>query len=172
MSNEANNLFQGVANSPFHISVGAVVVNANGSIGCHHFQSHDLHESEGKGDLYQLMRETLQPDETLEASVNRGLQEEFGAIGTIVSYLGSIKSHYPLPKSGMEVEKTTIYFQVALDSINQDLRTKDDIESKSEILWIQPEELKRLFIEQGKRYDRTDHDESSVIENYLKYGKS
>ena len=49
------------------------------------------------------------------------------------------------------------------------MRDKDEIESKSEILWIKPEELLGLFTEQGKKYERDDIDESKVIENYLKY---
>lgn len=34
---------------------------------------------------------------------------------------------------------------------------------------IEPKVLRDLFIEQGKKYDRSDLDESKVIENYIQY---
>lgn len=164
------NIFQSSKEFPFHISVGAILTNTSGLICTHFYKKSDLPwESEGKSDLYLLMRETMHPHETIETAIKRGLMEEFGAKGEIKSYIGSIKSTFPLHGGETMVEKTTLYFHVEMTDFNPVLRDKDEIESKSEILWIKPEELLGLFTEQGKKYERDDIDESKVIENYLKY---
>ena len=67
------------------------------------------------------------------------------------------------------LKKQPYIFHVEMTDFNPVLRDKDEIESKSEILWVKPEELIRLFNEQGKKYSRDDIDEPKVIENYLKY---
>ena len=56
------------------------------------------------------MRETMHPHETIETAIKRGLMEEFGAKGEIKSYIGSIKSTFPLHGGETMVEKTTLYF--------------------------------------------------------------
>ena len=82
------NIFQASKEFPFHISVGAIMTDNSGCICCHYYKKSDLPiESEGKSDLYLLMRETLLPNETIENAVARGLQEEFGAKGDIKAYL-------------------------------------------------------------------------------------
>ena len=164
------NIFQASKEFPFHISVGVVLTNKDGLICCHFYKKADLPiESEGKNDLYLLVRETLQPGETLEDAVTRGLKEEFGSGGNLKSYIGSIKSAFPLRVSKISVEKTTLYFHVEITSFNPATRDDDEIESKSVIQWIEPRTLRDLFIEQGKKYDRSDLDESKIIENYIKY---
>lgn len=164
------NIFQASKEFPFHISVGVVLTDKEGLICCHYYKKADLPiESEGKSDLYLLMRETIQPGETLEYAVQRGLQEEFGARGELKAYLGSIKSTFPLRVSGVPVEKTTLYFHVEMEEVHADSRENDGVESKSVLCWVKPEELRNLFIEQGRKYERTDLDESGVIENYIQY---
>lgn len=166
------NIFQGNKEFPFHISVGAILTNEVGLICTHYFKKEDLPvESEAKSDLILLMRETIEPGESIEEALLRGIEEEFGAKGQIVAYLGSIKSIFPWRGSKVQIEKTTIYFHIIMTSINPKLREKDGVESKSEIRWIEPEVLRDLFIEQGRKYDRTDLDESKVIENYLAYAR-
>ena len=171
MNNDMNkNIFQASKEFPFHISIGVVLTNKDGLICCHFYKKSDLPiESEGKSDLYLLVRETIQPNETLENAIARGLQEEFGAKGELKAYIGSIKSTFPLRISKVLVEKTTLYFHVEMTSFNPASRDNDEVESKSTIQWIEPEVLRDLFIEQGRKYDRSDLDESKIIENYIKY---
>ncbi len=155
---------------PFHVSVGAVLTNDEGLICVHFYKKDDLPiETEKKSDLWLLMRESIESGEALETTVLRGLKEEFGAAGEVKAYLGSIKSHFPLRVSKVEVEKTTLYFHVKMTSLDPESRDKDEVESKSEIKWIAPETLENIFVEQGKKYGRSDLDESSIIRNYLKY---
>jgi len=60
--------FVGQKKSPFHLSVGAIVMNGKTEIYCHH-----LLNVRGKMDAYLLMRETVEPNETLENALRRGL---------------------------------------------------------------------------------------------------
>ncbi len=157
--------FQGNSLHPQHISVGAVLVNDKGEICCHHFYTKDLKgyfTEEGLDDFYILMRETLEPNETLEGALNRGLKEEFGAEGEFIDYVGSIESHFL--NKGVDVQKTTLYFMLKL--VNQDLskRGSGDIEDKSIIEWQKPDYLIPLMKKQTERFKRTDLDESSILE--------
>lgn len=157
--------FQGNSEYPQHISVGGILLNEKGEVCCHHFFTKDLKgywADEGLDDFYILMRETLEPNESLEHALRRGLQEEFGATGEIIDYVGAIKSNFK--HKGVDVEKTTLYFLCTL--INQDAsrRTGQDIESQSTIEWQTPGYLIPLMKEQSIRFGRTDVDESSILE--------
>ncbi len=164
--------FQGNYLHPQHVSVGAVLVNKNGEVCAHHFLTKDLKgywSEEGIDDFFILMRETVEPGESLEATLHRGLQEEFGATGEIVDYLGSIQSHFK--HRNVEIEKTTLYFLVRL--LDQDLarRGNEDIENKSTIEWQTPEFLIPRMKEQAKKFGRTDIDESSILERWQQQPK-
>lgn len=67
------NYFQGTLDHPYHISIGAVVKNTEGKICCHYFDSL-THKSVGTlTDFILLMRETIEPNETIEQCLMRGL---------------------------------------------------------------------------------------------------
>jgi ADP-ribose pyrophosphatase YjhB (NUDIX family) len=159
------NYFQGTKESPYHISIGAVVRNAGGEICCHHFKTF-IHPTLGIfEDFYILMRESIEPHETMEQCLARGLQEEFGMAATLESFLGSITSHFPIQDK--KIEKTTLYFlcksipEVTLQ------RKVDDLESQSEIKWLKPAELISKMKEQSARLKREDIDESKIVERLL-----
>ena len=157
--------YQGNNSHPQHVSVGAVLFNDKGEICCHHFYTKDLkgyYAEEGLDDFYILMRETLEPDETLEHALARGLKEEFGADGEVIDYVGSIEGHFL--NKGVDVQKTTLYFLVKLRSQDVSRRGRGDIEDKSIIEWKSPDDLIPLMKEQTKRFGRSDLDESSILE--------
>ncbi len=157
--------FQGNSLHPQHISVGAVLVNEKGEICCHHFYTKDLegyYKDEGLDDFYILMRETIEPNETLEGALKRGVMEEFGAEGEFIDYVGSIESH--LLDKGMDVQKTTLYFLLKLTNQDISKRGSGDIEDKSIIEWREPDYLIPLMKKQTVRFGRTDLDESSILE--------
>lgn len=130
------NIFKSSKEFPFHISVGAVLTNTDGLVCCHFYKRSDLPlESEGKSDLYLLMRETIEPNETLEDAITRGLQEEFGAEGELKAYIGCIKSTFPFKIDQIPIEKTTLYFHVEMTNFNPAMRDGDGIESRSTIQW-------------------------------------
>lgn len=160
-------LFQHSPENPFHISVGAVLVNEGGKILAHRALASAIepdyrYKLGGLDEAYILMRESLEDSETLEKGVARGLAEEFGATGTIERYLGSIQ----ITVEGFE--KTTLYFLVRLDGLGE--RPKDDAESFTELVWMEPKELAAKMRAQGAKAGRTDLDESKAIEAYLRYG--
>ena len=158
-----NNIYKGTAEHPFHLSVGAVLVNNKNEICCHYFKKFksktDLIELEN---FYILMRETLESKETLEQAVLRGISEEFGATGDILDYVGSIKSQFN--RLNTPVEKTTLYFLVKLNNFDLSLRMKDDEEKLSEIQWHPIDFLISKMKDQSQRYKRTDIDESNILE--------
>jgi ADP-ribose pyrophosphatase YjhB (NUDIX family) len=156
--------FQGNSSHPRHLSVGAILRNGAGDVCVHHVFAKDLKgywTEAGLDDFYILMRETPEPGESLESTVVRGLREEFGAEAKIIDYIGTLQSHFK--HKDVEVEKTTVYF--LCDLVSQDLsqRTGTDIESKTQIEWQKPEFLIPLMKEQGKRFGRTDVDESAIL---------
>jgi hypothetical protein len=172
INNSPKDIFKGKKEYPFHLSVGAVLVNENGEICCHFYKKGDLdHESEGRSDLYLLMRETPNINERILDTLERGLMEEFGAEGEVVHFLGSVDSWFPGITTGVKLNKTTLYFLVRLINFDPALREIGAVESRSEILWLEPSKLAELFREQGRKYERTDLDESQVIENYLEYAR-
>ena len=115
-------------------------------------------------EAFLLMRESLENGETLEEAVVRGLQEEFGAEGKVIRYLGSIQSHIPedYPDGW---EKTTLYFHASL--IAQGDRSLSDAESHSILEWVEPTVLLQKLLQQGRETGRADLDESKIIKAYL-----
>lgn len=151
---------------PAQFSVGAVLFDKDSKeIYCHHFveKSNRFYAAFGvSGELFILMRETPDSGESMEATLKRGLMEEFGAEGKIIGYLGSIKSEFE--EEGKAIEKTTIYFLVEKTSFDSSKRDPNDEERDSEIEWHQIDFLVEKMKEQQKRLKRTDLDESSILE--------
>ena len=136
--------------------------NEEGKICCHYHKQF-IHPAMGEfNDFYLLMRETIEPNESIEKCLSRGLMEEFGIEGTLKSYLGSIVANFS--HRNMEVEKTTLYFLCNLISFDLSRRKAEDPEAGSEIVWMDLEELIQKMKEQGKRLNREDVDESKVLE--------
>jgi len=162
--------FQHSAENPFHISVGAVVVNDEGSVLVHTYKKEGtperwLHHLGGLDAAHILMRESLEEGETLEEAVARGLKEEFGVTGEIRKYLGSIQVQ--VNAEHRTFEKTTLYFEVGL--LIQGERPASDEESFSTLEWIVPETLIKAMQEQGREATRPDLDESKILKTYVTY---
>jgi ADP-ribose pyrophosphatase YjhB (NUDIX family) len=144
---------------PVHLSVGAVLVNDKGQVCCHYYDRYyDVLDN-----VYILMRETVEPGETLEAAVYRGLKEEWGATAVITNYIGSIVSTFPSYSESKPIQKTTIYFLCHLESQAVEDRQPDKFEDSSTIEWLDPKILAAAMESQAARLKRTDMDESSII---------
>lgn len=140
-------------------------MNEKGEVCCHHLFTKDLKgywADEKIDDFYILMRETIEPNESFEKALHRGLMEEFGATAEIVDYAGSIKSAFK--HKGVEVEKTTLYFLCKLTSQDLSRRSQEDIEGKSAVEWQTADYLIPRMKKQAVRFGRTDVDESSILE--------
>lgn len=155
--------------SPFHVSVGAVVFNDKLEICTHHFfrdnvPEHILFFMDNLQEGYHLMRETIESDETLEQAVYRGIEEEFGATGTIEKYLGSLVCRVVSPTT--IYEKTTLYHAVRLDSLGK--RTGTDEESVSTLEWYPAKDLLELYRHQATLTNRPELNETVIIERFMK----
>jgi hypothetical protein len=163
------NYFQRSEQYPFHISIGAIVVDKDKNIGCHYFNEHEIPGSGIYKDFYILMRETIEPMETIEDCLKRGLMEEFGAEATIRHYIGSIVARFRQPRSDLIVEKTALYFLCDLLSLDQSRRKMNDPESGSIIKWLPLNDLIESMKKQKIILKREDADESSVLEKASTY---
>lgn len=155
--------FQASEQQPYHLSIGAVLFDKNGRIACHHFK-----EILGHKDVYILMRESMEDNETPLMTLHRGLKEEFGATAQPVAFLGSLSGW--LPDAILSFEKTTLY--VACQIINWDPESRDlkDPEANSIIEWLKPDVLISIMKQQGIRFKhRVDADESEIIKRALPF---
>ena len=112
------------------------------------------------------MRETMEMGESIEETLHRGLMEEFGVTGDIITYLGSIKGNYPI--DDVSIEKTTLYFLVKMKSFKPELRSQEDAEKESDIQWQTIDFLIPKMKDQGICLSIT-LDESSVLEKARQY---
>ncbi|KND47899.1 MAG: hypothetical protein AB199_04045 [Parcubacteria bacterium C7867-004] len=167
-----SNLFQYVGGNPFHISVGAVLVNNESKI-CVHKMSKETLAPEVQAmignldEIYILMRESLEEGETLDQAVLRGIKEEFGAEGIVTKYLGCIEGPAFNRGGNKRFEKATLYFEVKLTNLGD--RPADDPESNSTMLWLDPEDIIEKMSLQKNISVRTDLNESKILEAYVKY---
>lgn len=155
--------FQASKKQPYHLSIGAVLFDQDGRIACHHFR-----EILGHKDVYILMRESMENNETPLTTLDRGLQEEFGATAQPVAFLGCLSGY--LPDSRLSFEKTTLYIACQLVNWNPESRDLEDPEASSIIEWLEPDVLISIMQEQGIRFQhRVDADESEMIKRALPY---
>lgn len=162
---EAKSLFKASQQQPYHLSIGAVLFDEQGRIACHHFK-----EIFGQKDIYILMRESMENDETPIMTLTRGLREEFGATATPMAFLGCLSGFLQDPR--LSFEKTTLYFACRLEHWDPALRDLNDPEASSTIEWHEPDHLISIMEAQGKRFPRVDADESEMIKRALFYLKT
>ncbi|OGD60833.1 hypothetical protein A2807_02450 [Candidatus Berkelbacteria bacterium RIFCSPHIGHO2_01_FULL_50_36] len=138
------------------MSVGAVVVNDEGLIACRHHQ-HDEHNR--PVDAFLLMRETIEPGETIENAVARGLKEEFGLVAKITQFLGPVVSHYGY--KNFTVEKTTLFFLCRFTKLVE--LKENDFESSGNLEWHDLDLLIEKQHAQAKHLSRDDIDDSLAL---------
>jgi hypothetical protein len=161
--NDEQKFFQATKQRPYHLSIGAVMYDQKGRVACHHYTN-----TFGYKEIYILMRESMENDETITETLSRGLQEEFGAVAKPVAFLGCQSGFVPEGKQ-FSFEKTTLYIvceSIAFDPAKRDM---NDPESESTIIWLEPNELISLMKKQGEQYKRKDLDESEMVERALPY---
>lgn len=160
------NYFQRSKEQPYHISVGAVLTNDKNEV-CVQYLKDFYHPAiDSLSDFYSLMRETIEPNETIEQALHRGLLEEFGAVAELKSFLGSIVAM--TPQEDYFFQKNTLYFHFKLVSLDPSKRSTEDKKINAEIVWKQIPEAVAKMKEQGKRLNREDLDESIVLERLIK----
>lgn len=160
---ESKPFFRASREQPYHLSIGAVLFNQEGRIACHHFE-----EILGQKDVYILMRESMEDNETPLMTLERGLKEEFGAKAEPVAFLGTLCGY--LPDERLPFEKTTLYVACKLIDWNPQDRELNDPEAGSNIEWLEPAELISIMKKQGIRFNhRADADESEMIQRAITF---
>lgn len=158
------NYFQGTATSPFHLSVGVVLINEKNEVACHYFKNSPEKapgEYRGLEDMYLLMRETPEFGESIEEAVRRGLMEEFGATGQIVTFLGSQEREFQ--GDTFSIIKTTVYFLVRLSEFDLTKRSHEDVEAESEIVFLAPDVCVAKMEEQWNRLKIETLNEAEIV---------
>ena len=153
-----SNYFQGKSDHPYHLSVGAVLLNDKNEVACHYFVDAPVIG----GEVCILMRESVEEGERLEESLVRGLMEEFGAVGEIINFIGSKETSYE--SKGVSIQKTTLYFLVRLKGIDEKSRLENDPESSSKIIWLNLDEGIRKMESIYKERKISDINESDILE--------
>lgn len=113
------------------------------------------------------MRESMENDETILMTLQRGLKEEFGAAAKPVAFLGCLSGF--LPDALLPFEKTTLYIACQVTEWNPTKRDPNDPEAISAIEWVHPDILIPIMQQQGNRFKRVDADESKIIQRALPY---
>lgn len=163
------NYYKATPEKPYHLSIGAIIFNEDYSkILCHYIK-----EVGHVKDIYVLMRESMEPNEKFEKTLERGAREEFGATVEIINFLGSVgavdKWFGEIDKE-TDVQKTTLYFLCQLIDQEDSKRVDDGtVEGKSELVWLTPEELRLKMKLQFEKYGVSNIDEREIIERAEKY---
>lgn len=160
------NLVQGSKEYPYHISIGAVLVNGEGKVCAHYFDQLQIGSRQAK-DFHILMRETPELGESIMETLERGLNEEFGATATIRHFIGSITAK--IENVDTLKEKTTLYF--LCDVVTQDITQRKDVdaESSSQVGWYDPDFLISKMKRQGRETGYEDIDESAILKRAKQY---
>lgn len=153
---------------PYHISVGAVLFNDHQNIACQIFAPETIEKMMGvPREMRTLMRETIEPDETIIQALHRGLKEEYGISGTMLGYLGSLQGK--IAKTKLDFLKTTLYFLVKLNPGEELLIENTDGGIPFGIEWREPDELINLMNTQSEGLEREDLNEAAIIQRAKPY---
>ncbi len=157
--------FIGQKKSPFHLSVGAVILDKQKkNVYCHH-----LIKANGKTDAYLLMRNTVEPNESLERALKRGAQKEFGMNVKINRYLGSITGSF-VNWEKAKMQKTTLYFLCEqIGKIKNVKWQESHYGEKSMREWKSIKFLIPQMKKQAKILKRSDFDESEIIRKVINF---
>jgi len=164
------NYFQATKDNPYHLSIGAVLLNGSNEVACHYFDKAPEGapgEYKDLKDVYLLMRETMEIGETIEQTLHRGLLEEFGATGEIMSFLGSQETAFK--GNEVDMKKTTLYFLVRMKSFDITKRSHEDLEGDSQIVFLTLDDCIMKMEELWKRLKQETLNESMFAKRAREY---
>lgn len=144
------NYYGATPDRPYHLSVGAVVLNADNDVICLHYPSID-----GIKDIYKLPTGTVHKGETLEDTLHRRCREELGCSVKIITFLGTQITRdvwwgelgTPTP-----MEKSVMFFLAKAVTEDSKLTTADEnYEVKTKGFSFLIESLQTLKVKDGMR---------------------
>ncbi len=130
-------------------------MNDKNEVACHFYGTPSIRKY--PENFYTLMHETIEPNESLEEVLARGLKEEFSMEAALVRYVGSLAVRMG---SEQRIEKTVVYFLCR--HVATHARNVTDPEAVSEIRWVNIDNLVEIMKEQGKKYGPAS-DESKIL---------
>lgn len=165
-----SNPFSGTPDRPYHLSIGAVLVEGDKFL-AHKFDLTriDLQEAKSKTGIltdtfYSIMTETPEEDEGFLDALVRGCMEEFGANVELIGFIGTHIGHFARPsKPDINIEKSMPFFLCRVIDRDDSRRPKGEIESKSDVVLLDPEELAQILDAQFKELGRTDFDLGNIV---------
>lgn len=155
-------IFEATKENPYHVSVGAVVLNNDNLVCTLRYKNF-----KGFGEIYTLMRETLENGESLSDALYRGLYEECGITGNIIRYMGSLVGNFF--RDEVSVEKTTLYFLIKIIDIDTSLATEHVIGEGVEIEWLPVDFLILKMKEQEVKTGWSSLNESQILNRLQKF---
>ena len=150
------NEYRATADWPHWISAGGVVFRRgeNGAV-----ETLVLYRNEDDGKHYHLPKGTLRHDESLESCASRETEEESGARGEIVGYLGARLGDYIHPKRNLHIIKTTHYFAVEFQEFSREHDNEHDgiewlsiDDARTKLEQTEPNKREFLVIDQLKEF--------------------
>lgn len=137
-------------NTPYHVSVGILLLNKESNIICLHYAAIDELLN-----IYTLPQKTLKIGETIENAVKRAARQETGSEISISAYLGSIvvKDRWWGELNAIkEVEKTTLYFLAQQESLRYiDEATAQNEAEKRTLCEVSFNKLLDIFTKQQEK---------------------
>lgn len=129
-------IFKATKENPYHLSVVVVPTDDAGNVACHYYPRKGWRNTrESWEDVFLLLSETVEPDETLADAVSRGLREELSAQGEPEVFLGS--HSVSVPSRWGTYQKTLLFFRVRVRS-GRAMRSK---ELGAKVILLPPDEL-------------------------------
>ena len=167
------NMFIGTEEHPYHLSVGAVLVNDAGKFLAHRYDIKKVSLMEAQNyeteippieTFHTVMTETPESGEDLFETLHRGCMEEFGAEVEVLAFLGTQIGHFSRPsKPNVSIEKSMPFFLCRIKTLDDSRRPQGEIESQSDALFFDPEELADIFDSQFKILQRTDSNLGNMV---------
>lgn len=161
------NYYQAKPNKPFHLSVAAIIIDDNNEVLCQHYN-----QLNSWNNIYWLMHSTVNPYETLEQALSRGLAEENGISAKVITFIGvkDYKSNwFGEINQETEVTKSIAYFIVKYLGEDKSLINIENPGSKSNLEKLSISEAKQKMKSQALKYNNLELDESGMLERAEKY---
>jgi sorbitol-specific phosphotransferase system component IIA len=126
------NYYGATPDRPYHLSVGAVVLDENNNVVCLHYPNIDEIT-----DVYALLNKTVKPGETLEATLNRGAQLELGHEIEIITFLGTQETSdiwWEELGNPTKMEKSVMFFLAKTTNATPETAKEENEEEKREVI--------------------------------------
>lgn len=156
------NEYRATEDWPYWISAGGVIYRRDdsGNVEILILSRNDSNPlNQGKLITYHLPKGTLHHNESLENCVLRETEEESGARGKIVGYLGALEKDYLHPLAKFRVIKTIHYFAMEFEEFSREHDDEHDgmewlsvNEARAKLAETEPNKQEYLIVDRLKEF--------------------